>query len=142
MGTNHDKRSEAEASEQRQPYSWLTICSECGSLNVQITAWVFANRDASVDTGSDAPSDDAWCNRCEDHVGTETLYVDDNGLWSVDTICTKGIVRHNVLPLRAAIRAVRECGLNRRKAVQAPCIDCGRSDLPLHYNRRCTECGP
>lgn len=23
-----------------------------------------------------------------------------------------------------------------------PCVECGRRDLPLHYNRRCGECGP
>ena len=49
-------------------------CSQCGSSDVQIQAWVDANTheyESSVNNSLD--SQDCWCNDCEDHVNLATL---------------------------------------------------------------------
>lgn len=114
MGINHDNHVDSEVAACRPLPHCLTVCSACGSLNVHVSAWVFANRDANIDTGAEGPNDMAFCPRCEDHVSTETLYRDDeSGLWAVNL--RQGDI---LADLRSAIRLVRECGANRRKAVQ------------------------
>jgi hypothetical protein len=82
---------------------------------VQTTTWIYAN--SCLTTGGDAPSDDAWCPRCDEHVCLECLERTEvpggPDLWS-----SAGVLADQ-LPLRAAIRAARECGPNRRRPAAA-----------------------
>lgn len=45
-------------------------CSVCKGTNVQIRAWVDAN---THKYDSDIPSEDAWCEDCDDHVSLEEV---------------------------------------------------------------------
>ena len=40
-----------------------TVCDECGSPEVQASAWVIVNTDE--DTGDEGPTDRVWCPTCE-----------------------------------------------------------------------------
>jgi hypothetical protein len=46
-------------------------CSECGSTEVQITAWIDANTEERAGEGSEGPLDYVFCPQCE---GTEGGY--------------------------------------------------------------------
>lgn len=49
-------------------------CSECGSSDVQIQAWVDANtHEYESSVNNPLESQDCWCNDCEDHVNLATL---------------------------------------------------------------------
>lgn len=44
-------------------------CSECGSSDVQIQAWVDVNtHEYESSVNNPLESQDCWCNDCEDHV--------------------------------------------------------------------------
>lgn len=45
----------------------LLVCSCCGSLRIQVKAWVDANTLEYHDATSDGEDDDNWCEDCEDH---------------------------------------------------------------------------
>lgn len=45
----------------------ILVCSECGSDNIQVLAWVDANTNKYVCEGGGS-IDDNWCNDCDDHV--------------------------------------------------------------------------
>lgn len=55
-----------EAETETNP-AWTWICDECGSQNVQGTAWVHLNSNTIVQ--GDPPDDDYWCEDCDEHVG-------------------------------------------------------------------------
>jgi len=42
------------------------VCNECGSSDIQITAWITMNGGKLV--GSDAPTDQVWCPKCDKEV--------------------------------------------------------------------------
>ena len=49
-------------------------CSQCGSSDVQIQAWVDANtHEYESSVNNPLESQDCWCNDCEDHVNLATL---------------------------------------------------------------------
>ena len=49
-------------------------CSQCGSSDVQIQAWVDANiHEYESSVNNPLESLDCWCNDCEDHVNLATL---------------------------------------------------------------------
>jgi len=46
------------------------VCDECGSMNVQVQAWVDANTNKYIGCRDE---NDAWCDDCESHVRLTTL---------------------------------------------------------------------
>ena len=83
-------------------------CETCGSMRLQWESWVDANRDKPVDESGDQK----WCPRCEDH-DKSILFLDrnDDGTWSETSY---GRPQASFPSLRAAIRACRAQGTNRR----------------------------
>lgn len=51
----------------------LCVCSVCKGVNIQITAWVDANTGA--DCGGDSPTEQVWCEDCDEETGIEVLDV-------------------------------------------------------------------
>ena len=49
--------------------SEILVCEECGSTNVEITAWVDANTNEYVSDSDDSE----WCSECEAHNTLITL---------------------------------------------------------------------
>ncbi len=45
----------------------MTVCSKCGSSDVQELLWVGINTGELGSPVSDGEMDDKWCNKCEDH---------------------------------------------------------------------------
>lgn len=59
----------------------ILVCSECGSLQIQVTAWIYANRYPGF-AGGDGPTDQVYCPRCDDETGMVAIYrVGDSNLW-------------------------------------------------------------
>jgi Zn finger protein HypA/HybF involved in hydrogenase expression len=57
----------AEVEEEADEY---LVCSECGSKNVQVTAWVNANTNRYT---GDTDDDEAWCEDCDEHVTLDLI---------------------------------------------------------------------
>lgn len=54
---------------RKQPeHSDVLVCEECGSIHIEVQAWVNANTDEFI---SDVENDNngQWCNECENHTG-------------------------------------------------------------------------
>lgn len=51
---------------QTSNYEEELVCSDCGSRDVQVLAWVWANTDEYADSHSG--TSEAWCERCRRHV--------------------------------------------------------------------------
>lgn len=84
----------------------INACSTCGSLAVQTTQWYYPNR-PTRDAGSEPPNDDAWCERCSDHVCLFAVQrVDGSNLWR--TFCGGRDTADPHLPLRDKIRQLRQ----------------------------------
>jgi hypothetical protein len=55
------------------------VCSECGSIDFDIKAWV-SEKDGYISKPEEVEEDDCWCNKCEQHIepeqkgGDYTLY--------------------------------------------------------------------
>lgn len=55
------------------------VCSECGSIDFDIKAWV-SEKDGYISKPEEAESEDCWCNKCQAHTepkqkgGDYTLY--------------------------------------------------------------------
>jgi Zn finger protein HypA/HybF involved in hydrogenase expression len=56
---------------KEEPKEYL-VCTECGSKNVQVKAWVCPNDNNSYAGECD---DDAWCEDCDEHVSLESVKV-------------------------------------------------------------------
>jgi hypothetical protein len=57
----------AEVEEEADEY---LVCSECGSKNVQIKAWVYPNENNGYACDAE---DDAWCEDCDEHVSLDLI---------------------------------------------------------------------
>ena len=49
----------------------IARCPQCGSLNVQIKAWVKPNKDNECIEPISEEEDDCWCDECQEHVELE-----------------------------------------------------------------------
>jgi DNA-directed RNA polymerase subunit RPC12/RpoP len=49
----------------------IYVCSECGSSNIEMKAWVNPNTNEIFDTIS-TDQEDCWCNDCEEHYALDT----------------------------------------------------------------------
>jgi Zn finger protein HypA/HybF involved in hydrogenase expression len=56
----------AEVEEEADEY---LVCSECGSKNVQVRAWV----DANTNRYESEIDGDAWCENCDEHVSLDLV---------------------------------------------------------------------
>ncbi len=54
-----------ELEENKNP----TVCPECGSEDVEFSAWVHC--DTGVVSGPTGDKSDTWCNNCQEHNGLE-----------------------------------------------------------------------
>lgn len=54
------------------------VCSNCGSDDVEIQAWINANTNEVTSIGVGNDEDDCWCNNCEDHYSLELIEIDEN----------------------------------------------------------------
>lgn len=52
----------------------------CDSFAVQMTKWFYPNFDGR-ESGSDAPTEDIWCDRCSEGVSLVELRRDEEGFW-------------------------------------------------------------
>jgi Zn finger protein HypA/HybF involved in hydrogenase expression len=52
-----------------EPEEYL-VCAECGSRNVQVTAWVYPNEGNAYACEA---GEDAWCEECDEHVKLELI---------------------------------------------------------------------
>ena len=50
----------------REKQDSYLVCSECGSKNVQVKAWVYPNENNSY--AGDIDDGEAWCENCDEHV--------------------------------------------------------------------------
>jgi hypothetical protein len=50
------------------PYHNYTVyhCVECGSPDIEISAWINPHTDEVISAGEDGPTDDCWCNGCSE----------------------------------------------------------------------------
>lgn len=60
-----------------EPDGKVYVCSDCGCIDVEGTAWIHLNTDALSD--GDPPLDDYWCPRCESHSSRICLVNADTG---------------------------------------------------------------
>lgn len=53
---------------------YIYKCSNCGSTNVEMKAWVNPNNDNSyVDTVSDGEAEDNYCSNCDGHYKLDVI---------------------------------------------------------------------
>lgn len=48
----------------------ISVCSNCGSKNVEVKVWVNPNDPKQIDFSS-YETEDTWCGDCEEHAGIE-----------------------------------------------------------------------
>lgn len=58
-------------------------CDRCGSIDIQLSAWVDALTD--LDVGDDGPTDQGWCAQCETH-DTDCRNITDAEAEAVDRV--------------------------------------------------------
>ena len=54
------------------------ICSNCGSDDVEIQAWININTNEVTSIGITNDEDDCWCNKCEDHYNLRLVGIDED----------------------------------------------------------------
>jgi hypothetical protein len=59
------------------PFECFTVCSNCGSKNVEIRVW--EHQETGNLSGATGDDDDTWCNECEGHHGIEIINPDPEG---------------------------------------------------------------
>lgn len=96
-------------------------CAECGSMRIQWQSWVDANRDEPMDESGD----DKWCPRCEEHdrcILVIERHTDGDLVWwgAAAWNLAASDPRHHYPSLKAALRAHREQGPNRRTNLEEP----------------------
>lgn len=58
---------------------YIYKCSECGSADVEMKAWVKPNEENKTPQTISLDKEDCWCNGCEQHVEFELHEIDGNG---------------------------------------------------------------
>lgn len=79
------------------PKGEIYVCPKCGDEGIQGTAWIELN--TGKDLGDDPPTDDYWCEKCQEHF-VHVCNVDGD---SLDRTCLFGCGKSNL------DRAVKVC---------------------------------